>query len=116
MQLLETALFAFCPAGKPGGTGCLPYRLFFLFAVKTEWKFPFVLFFAAEIRGKIVRAAPRAARVNRGVAPCVPERLTDENNIKCKNRADYTKSTRVAFCPAGKRAARGAAPYKLIGL
>ncbi len=44
----------------------------------------------------------------------VAERLTNENHINHKNRVDYTKSTRFLLCPAGKRAARGAAPYRFF--
>ena len=54
-------------------------------------------------------------------------RLTNANNIKCKNRADYTKSTRFNFCPsrafsrirasntaAGKPGRILCAPYKFL--
>ena len=45
---VETALFAFCPAGKPGGTGCHPYDSFCFFVIKTAGQFPFVLNFRAK--------------------------------------------------------------------
>ena len=41
-------------------------------------------------------------------------RLTNEKIIKYKNRADYTKSTRFAFCPAGKPGGTGAPPVLFI--